>query len=510
MESTVLKQLDIADVEAGAGTGSWRAGSGPVLASISPVDGRKLGDIQCADRDDYEQVMIRAEAAFLEWRRVPAPKRGDIVRQLGNALRDHKKELGALVSMEVGKIRAEGEGEVQEMIDIADFAVGQSRMLYGLSMHSERPLHRMYEQWHPLGPVGVISAFNFPVAVWSWNAMLCLIAGDTVIWKPSSKAPLSAVAVMKIMWKVLAENGLPEGILNLVIGDRENVGEALLHDPRIPLVSATGSVRMGRHVGEVVSRRLGKTILELGGNNGIVVTPSADLKLAVPGIVFGAVGTAGQRCTSTRRIIVHESIKEELVNRLVKAYRQVKVGDPLEAGTLMGPLIDPEAVSTMHRALETVKSRGGVVRYGGELLSGGIYDAGTYVTPCICEATPEMAIVKEETFAPILYILPFSDMEEAVAIHNAVPQGLSSAIFTTDLREYEHFLSFMGSDCGIANVNIGTSGAEIGGAFGGEKDTGGGRESGSDAWKAYMRRQTCTINWSKELPLAQGIRFDID
>jgi aldehyde dehydrogenase (NAD+) len=431
------------------------------------------------------------------------------VRRIGDALRRHKKDLGALVSLEVGKIRVEGEGEVQEMIDIADFAVGQSRMLYGLSMHSERPGHRMFEQWHPLGPVGVITAFNFPVAVWAWNAMLALVAGDTVIWKPSSKAFLSAAAVMKIVWKVLQENGLPEGILNIVIGNRRQVGENLIKDRRIPLISATGSVAMGRHVARTVASRLGKSLLELGGNNGIVVTPAADLELAVKAILFGAVGTAGQRCTTTRRVIVHHKMFQRLSKALIHAYGQVRIGSPLEEGILMGPMIDKEAVSAMQEALARIKEQGGRILYGGDLLSGGIYDAGTYVTPCICEMPQEALIVQEETFAPILYLIRYEMLEEAVRIHNGVPQGLSSAIFTNDLREAETFLSAAGSDCGIANVNVGTSGAEIGGAFGGEKDTGGGRESGSDSWKAYMRRQTSTINGSGQMPLAQGIRFDL-
>ncbi|MGD0234923.1 MAG: aldehyde dehydrogenase family protein, partial [Syntrophorhabdales bacterium] len=429
--------------------------------------------------------------------------------QIGNALRERKKELGALVSLEMGKIRAEGEGEVQEMIDIADFAVGQSRMLYGLTMHSERPLHRMYEQWHPLGPVGVITAFNFPVAVWAWNAMLALIAGDTVIWKPSSKVPVSAIAASKIAWGVMKEHGLPEGILNIVVGKGGDVGEALISDRRIPLISFTGSVRMGRHIGEAVKMRLGRTLLELGGNNAIIVTPSADLGLAVRAIAFGAVGTAGQRCTSTRRVIVHRSIYPALTDALVKAYKQVPIGNPLEEGTLMGPLIDREAVISMQAALQELKKQGGHVLYGGDVLSGGLFDAGTYVTPCLCEATADLPVIQEETFAPILYLIRYETIDEAIRYHNGVPQGLSSAIFTNDVREAEEFLSHRGSDCGIANVNIGTSGAEIGGAFGGEKDTGGGRESGSDSWKAYMRRQTCTINWSKELPLAQGISFDV-
>ena len=505
---SILKNLGLLDEQKGAGTGTWLPCTGEMLESVSPIDGQTIGKIRCAGSGEYEQVVSSATEAFKEWRMVPAPKRGDIVRQIGNALREHKKDLGSLVSLEMGKIQMEGEGEVQEMIDIADFAVGQSRMLYGLTMHSERPEHRMYEQWHPLGPVGVVTAFNFPVAVWSWNTMIGLIAGNTIIWKPSSKTPMTAIATQNIASRVLKENGLPDGILNLLVGNRNDIGEPLLQDQRIPLISATGSVRMGQHVAQVVGGRLGKTLLELGGNNAIIVTPDADLEMAMRAIVFGAVGTAGQRCTTTRRIIAHQDIFEALTTRLVKAYQQVQIGNPLEENILMGPLVDKDAVDTMQAALREIKNQGGKILCGGEVLSGGIYDAGTYVTPCICEIGPDAAIVKEETFAPILYVSKYDTLENAIAYHNDVPQGLSSAIFTLDLQEAENFLSHRGSDCGIANVNIGTSGAEIGGAFGGEKETGGGRESGSDAWKAYMRRQTCTINWSKELPLAQGIRFD--
>jgi aldehyde dehydrogenase (NAD+) len=505
-----LERLDLIGEQPGAGTGSCLDCEGQILECVSPVNGQVIGKIRCATKEDYERVASRADAAFLEWRMIPAPQRGDIVRQMGNAFRDFKADLGALVSLEVGKIRAEGEGEVQEMVDMADYATGQSRMLHGLTMHSERPRHRMYEQWHPLGPAGVITAFNFPGAVWAWNAMIALIAGDTVIWKPSSKAPLCAVACMKIAWRVLRENGLPEGILNLVIGERNDVGEALIQDRRIPLISATGSVRMGRHVGRTVATRLGKTILELGGNNAVIVTPSADLELTIRAILFGAIGTAGQRCTSTRRVIVQKTIYHSFVQALTKAYEQVRIGHPLEGETLMGPLIDSQAVDAMQEAIKQLDSQGGRVVYGGEVLSGGIFDSGTYVTPCICEAKVGCPIIQEETFAPILYLIQYQTLEEAVQYNNAVPQGLSSAIFTNDLKEAEYFLSHLGSDCGIANVNIGTSGAEIGGAFGGEKETGGGREAGSDAWKAYMRRQTCTLNWSKGLPLAQGIRFNID
>lgn len=493
----------------GAGCGSWLACKGTFLESVSPIDGRMIGKAKCADRDDYETVITRAIQAFEEWRMVPAPKRGDIVRQIGNALRARKEDLGALVSLEMGKIKTEGEGEVQEMIDMADFAVGQSRMLYGRTMPSERPCHRLFEQWHPLGPVGVITAFNFPLAVWAWNAMVALVAGNTVIWKPSSKTPLCAIAAMQIVWEVLKENGLPEGILNLVIGTHEVIGNALVMDPRVPLVSATGSVRMGRAVGTAVKARLGRTILELGGNNGIIVTPSADLDLAVRAILFGAVGTAGQRCTSTRRLIIQRNIYQNLADRLTEAYRQVRIGNPLEGTTLMGPLIDREAVDSMQFALQRLTSEGGEILFGGEVLSGGLFDAGTYVRPAICRAKADTPVVREETFAPILYLIEYETIDEAILCHNLVPQGLSSAIFTNDMREAELFLSHRGSDCGIANVNVGTSGAEIGGAFGGEKETGGGREAGSDAWKAYMRRQTNTINYGNTLPLAQGIKFDI-
>jgi aldehyde dehydrogenase (NAD+) len=454
--------------------------------------------------------MEKALSAFEYWRMVPAPKRGEVVRQIGNAIREKKQDLGSLITLEMGKIEVEGEGEVQEMIDMADFAVGQSRMLYGLSMHSERPRHRLYEQWHPLGPVGVITSFNFPLAVWSWNTMLALIAGDSVIWKPSSKTPLTAIAVMKIIWRVLEANNLPEGILNLIIGGREEVGEAMINDSRMALVSATGSIAMGRHVAASAASRLGRTILELSGNNAVIVAPSADLDLTVRAIVFGSVGTAGQRCTTTRRVIAHQSIYTELSRALIKAYRQIRIGNPREEGVLMGPLVSLEAVEKMGIAIENLKGQGGQVLYGGEVLTGGVFEAGTYVRPCICAARADMPIVREETFAPILYLMDYEDLEDAIDKQNRVPQGLTSAIFTTDLREAETFLSQIGSDCGIANVNIGTSGAEIGGAFGGEKDTGGGREAGSDAWKAYMRRQTCTINWSDELPLAQGIQFEIN
>jgi aldehyde dehydrogenase (NAD+) len=504
---SILETFNLSGELSGAGAGSWQKCHGEQLVSVSPIDGQSIGTVRCASVKDYEGVVQQAVRAFEHWRRVPAPKRGDIVRQIGNALRQYKTELGALVTLETGKIRVEGEGEVQEMIDIADFAVGQSRMLYGVSMHSERPGHRMYEQWHPLGPVGVITSFNFPVAVWSWNALLALTAGDTVIWKPSSKVPLSAIATMNIVWHVLRDNKLPEGICNLVIGSREEIGEVLIKDKRIPLVSATGSVAMGRYVGQAVASRFGKTILELGGNNAVIVTPNADLELAVKAVVFGAVGTAGQRCTSTRRVIVHEDIFNPFAEALQKAYEQIPIGNPLEDGILMGPLIDRRAVDNMQSALKQLEHEGGKIIYGGEILAGNGFDSGIYVTPCICTAGADFSVVRQETFAPILYLIRYKTIHEAIDYQNAVPQGLSSAIFTSNLQEAEMFLSSDGSDCGIASVNVGTSGAEIGGAFGGEKDTGGGRESGSDAWKAYMRRQTCTVNWSGEMPLAQGITF---
>ena len=504
---SILEKFDLINEQAGAGSGEELTCSGDTLQCISPIDSQRLGKIRCASTEDYEKIITRATAAFTTWRMVPAPKRGEIVRQIGEVLRDHKKSLAEVISLEVGKIRAEAEGEVQEMIDIADFAVGQSRMLYGLTMHSERSEHRMYEQWHPLGPVGVITAFNFPVAVWSWNALIALVCGDTVIWKPSSKAALTAIATLKIIWPVLKNNGLPDGILNLVIGDRKSVGEKLIHDQRIPLISATGSVGMGRHISRAVAPRLGRTILELGGNNAVIVAPSADLDLAIRAIVFGAVGTAGQRCTTIRRAIVHEGIYDNFLRSLIRAYQQIHIGHPLDEDVHMGPLIDVQAVDMMQTALEQLRHQGGRIIYGGQILSGKIFDAGTYVTPCIAEAGPNLKIVHEETFAPILYVIRYSDIDQALRYHNSVPQGLSSAIFTRDLQESELFLSHRGSDCGIANVNLGTSGAEIGGAFGGEKDTGGGREAGSDAWKNYMRRQTACINWSNKLPLAQGIEF---
>jgi aldehyde dehydrogenase (NAD+) len=508
----ILETLGLKEVNAGAGTGSrWLKTEGEMLESVSPIDGRTIAVVRRAAGEDYEKVAARAQEAFAVWSAMPAPGRGDIVRRIGNRVREHKADLGELISMEVGKIISEAEGEVQEMVDMCDFAVGQSRMLYGISMQSERTGHRMYEQWHPLGPIGVITAFNFPVAVWAWNAMIALVAGDTVVWKPSSKAPLTAVALMNIVGRVFEENGLPEGILNVVIGRGGDIGEALISDTRMRLISATGSVPMGRRVSQVVAARLGRSLLELGGNNAVVVTGNADLELAVRAILFGAVGTAGQRCTTIRRLIVHKDIYDSLMERLLDAYRQVRIGNPLEASTLMGPLIDRDAVESMQAALEVVKRQGGRILYGGQVLHGGTFDsAGTYVRPCICEAPNDMPILNLETFAPILYVIRYETIEEAIEYHNRVPQGLSSAIFTNDLREAELFLSHRGSDCGIANVNISTSGAEIGGAFGGEKETGGGREAGSDAWKSYMRRQTNTINWSGGMPLAQGIRFGGD
>jgi aldehyde dehydrogenase (NAD+) len=502
----VLKNLDLDNVNPGCFNGEWISDpKGEELSSVSPIDGKAIAKVQQATEASYEKVIQKAQEAFETWRMVPAPNRGEIVRQIAIELRNYKKDLGALVTWEMGKIRAEGEGEVQEMIDIADFAVGMSRQLYGKSMHSERPMHRMYEQWHPLGVVGVISAFNFPVAVWAWNTMLALICGDAVVWKPSSQTPLTAIASLKIVDKVLKANDVPDGLLGLVIGKGSTVGQKLVSDTRIPLVSFTGSTVQGKKVGEVVGARLGTTILELGGNNAIIVSKHGDLEMALRTILFGAVGTAGQRCTSTRRIIVHEDVYSDVLGRLKNAYQSITIGNPLEENTLMGPLVNRAAVEDMMNALDILKKEGANIVCGGEEIKDAASDC--YVTPCIVEAKNEWEIVQEETFAPILYIIKYKDIEEALAIHNDVPQGLSSAIFTLNLKEAEYFLSHKGSDCGIANVNISTSGAEIGGAFGGEKDTGHGRESGSDSWKQYMRRQTNTINWSDELPLAQGIKF---
>ena len=459
-------------------------------------------------RAEYDQVIETAQKAFQFWRKMPAPKRGEIVRQYGEELRENKDALGRLVSYEMGKSLQEGWGEVQEMIDICDFAVGLSRQLYGLSMHSERPNHRMYEQWHPLGIVGIISAFNFPVAVWSWNSMIALVCGDVSVWKPSEKAPLCAVACQNIFHKVLKNNNVPEGVSCIINGDYR-VGEMLTKDERVPLISATGSTRMGKIVGAIVAARMGKSLLELGGNNAIIITPNADLDVVLVGAVFGAVGTCGQRCTSTRRLIIHESKYAEVKKKLANAYKQIRIGNPLDQNNHVGPLIDTDAVQSYQNAIEAIQEEGGKMVVKGGILEGDIYSSGCYVQPCIAEIASDAAIVKTETFAPILYLLKYKDLDEAIAIQNNVPQGLSSAIMTNDLLEAEQFLSVAGSDCGIANVNIGTSGAEIGGAFGGEKETGGGRESGSDAWKAYMRRQTNTINYSKTVPLAQGIKFDL-
>lgn len=498
--------LSKTSINPGAFWGEW-GGSGAVLTKYSPIDGTALARVRMATPADYEQIVTAARAAFEKWRDLPAPVRGDVVRRYGNALRALKRELGLLISLEAGKITAEGEGEVQEMIDICDFATGLSRQLYGLVIASERAKHRMMEQWHPLGVAGIITAFNFPVAVWAWNSALAAVCGDTTVWKPSEKVPLSAIACIRIAEKVCRACKVDPALFSLAIGPGSVIGKLMANDRRVPLVSATGSSRMGQSVGTLVAQRFGKTILELGGNNAIIVTPSADLNLAKRAILFGAVGTAGQRCTTTRRVLVYESIKDTLGTALVDAYKQLRIGNPLKADTLVGPLIDKDAVTDMMSALEELKKSGGRVLVGGERLKGPGHPGGLYVTPCIAEARNEWPLVQRETFAPILYLIPYRDFDEAIASHNGVPQGLSSAIFTTDLRESERFLSARGSDCGIANVNIGTSGAEIGGAFGGEKETGGGRESGSDAWKAYMRRQTVTVNYSNALPLAQGIRF---
>jgi aldehyde dehydrogenase (NAD+) len=503
---SILDALHIDPVNPGActGPGGWLTDpKGKELVSYNPTTGEPIARVIQATPATYEKVARSASVAFQAWRETPAPNRGQVVRDLGDALRELKEPLGDLVTLEMGKIRAEGHGEVQEMIDVCDFALGLSRQLYGLSMHSERPGHRMYEQWHPLGVVGVITAFNFPVAVWSWNAAIASVCGDPVIWKPSSYTPLTAVAVQQVANRVMADHGL-HGIFSLAIGTGRDVGELLLNDPRVALISFTGSTRIGRQVSEALARRFGRSILELGGNNAIVVAEDADLDLATRAILFAAVGTAGQRCTTTRRVIVQKSVSQALVRRLVDAYRQVRIGDPLKEETLMGPLVAPTSVEEMFAALERAKADGGEILVGGKMRG----DLGpSFVEPTIVKMPAQTDLVKEETFAPILYLLEYETLEEAIALHNGVPQGLSSAIFTDSLRKAEAFLSVGGSDCGIANVNIGTSGAEIGGAFGGEKETGGGRESGSDVWKSYMRRQTNTINWSKELPLAQGIRF---
>lgn len=503
---TILDELGVKKTNPGACTGDWiSSADGRELVSVNPTTGEPIASVVQADEAAYERVVATAAESFVEWRMMPAPVRGEVVRDLGNELRKHKDALGRLVTLEMGKILSEGLGEVQEMIDMCDFAVGLSRQLYGPTMMSERPRHRMYEQWHPLGVVGIISAFNFPVAVWSWNAALAAVCGDTMVWKPSSSTPLTAVAVQNICNTVMDRHGL-KGIFNLAIGPGSVVGERLINDPRVPLISFTGSTKMGRHVSEACAKRFGRSILELGGNNAIIVEPDANLDLALRAILFAAVGTAGQRCTSLRRLFLHSSIADEMVSKLVKAYGSITIGDPLEEGILMGPLVNEGAISDYERALELVREQGGEIVYGGNRID----RPGNYVEPTIVRLNEQIPISCEETFAPILYVMTYDDLSEAIRVHNAVDQGLSSAIFTSSMYSAEQFLSHEGSDCGIANVNIGTSGAEIGGAFGGEKETGGGREAGSDSWKAYMRRQTCTINWSTELPLAQGVSFDID
>lgn len=504
-----LQSLGLVSTNDGVFTGSqhWK-GNGALLESVSPVDGKVIASAHFANEDDYNKVVETATAAYKEWSKLPAPKRGEIVRLIGEELRKHKDDLGRLVSYEMGKSLQEGWGEVQEMIDICDFAVGLSRQLYGLTMHSERPSHRMYEQYHPLGVVGIISAFNFPVAVWSWNTMIAWVCGNTCIWKPSEKAPLSAIACQLIVNKVFAEHQVPEGVSCLIIGDA-SIGQRMSNDPRLPLISATGSTRMGKAVGTAVAQRLGRSLLELGGNNAIIVSNEADLNLVIPAVVFGAVGTGGQRCTTTRRLIVHSAVYEEVKSRLVKAFGQLKIGNPLLTENHVGPLIDTHAVHAFTHAITQSQAEGGTLLTGGDVLGGTGYESGCYVKPAIIEMKEQTTIVKEETFAPILFLLKYESLDQAIALQNDVPQGLSSAIFTLNLREAEQFLSAAGSDCGIANVNIGTSGAEIGGAFGGEKETGGGRESGSDSWKAYMRRQTNTINYGTAMPLAQGIRFEL-
>ena len=506
----ILSQLGIEEMNNGASTGGkWFKTSGEKIDSISPVDGKLIASVNAATEADYEAVILKAQEAFLEWRMIPAPKRGEIVRQLAEKIRFYKEPLGKLVSYEMGKSLQEGLGEVQEMIDICDFAVGLSRQLYGLTMHSERPGHRMYEQYHPLGIVGIISAFNFPVAVWNWNTALAWVCGDVCVWKPSEKTPITAIACQQITKEVFDANGVPEGVSGLIIGGAE-IGKLMAEDVRVPLISATGSTRMGKSVGATVGARLGRALLELGGNNAIIIAPSADLKMVVPGAVFGAVGTAGQRCTSTRRLIIHETIYDKVRDAITNAYKQLSIGNPLDLANHVGPLIDKDAVTNYLNAIEAAKKEGGNVLVEGGVLEGVGYESGCYVNPCIIEAENHYAIVQHETFAPILYLIKYSgSVQNAIALQNGVPQGLSSAIMTNDLKESETFLSQAGSDCGIANVNIGTSGAEIGGAFGGEKETGGGRESGSDAWKVYMRRQTNTINYSDSLPLAQGIKFDL-
>ncbi len=505
----ILSKLGINKVNEGASTGTkWIKAGGDPIKSFSPVDGKEIAWVKSVNRKTYDAVIAKAEEAFVEWRTWPAPKRGEVVRQVGEALRKFKEPLGKLVSYEMGKSLQEGYGEVQEMIDICDLAVGMSRQLYGLTMHSERPLHRMYEQWHPLGVVGIISAFNFPVAVWSWNSMIAWICGNTCVWKPSEKTPLSAIACQNIISEVFKANNVPEGVCGLVVGGRET-GEWMSNDTCVPLVSATGSTRMGKALASAVASRLGKSLLELGGNNAIIVTEHADLNIALRAAVFGAVGTAGQRCTTTRRLIIHEKVYDAMKKKLVAAYKQLSIGDPLDQKNHVGPLIDTDAVNNYLDTIKEIKKAGGKEITAPGVLKGKNYESGCYVKPCVYEAQNEWPIVQHETFAPILYIMKYKKLEEAIAMQNGVPQGLSSSIMTLNMREAEQYLSAMGSDCGIANVNIGTSGAEIGGAFGGEKETGGGRESGSDSWKAYMRRQTNTINWGDTLPLAQGIKFSV-
>ncbi|MEC7349376.1 MAG: aldehyde dehydrogenase family protein [Candidatus Thermoplasmatota archaeon] len=496
-----LKELGIEKVNFGGYSDKW-LGSGSELDSVTPVDGTLIAKIKQCNSGDYENIMQKSSEIFNKWRMEPAPKRGEVVRNLANAFRKHKVALGKLISWEMGKIQAEGEGEVQEMIDIADYAVGLSRQLYGKTMHSERPNHRMYEQWHPLGTVGIVTAFNFPGAVWAWNAMIAAVCGDVMVWKPSSKTPLTAIAIQKIVNEVMTPLGW-DGVMSLLVGSSRDVGELLVHDRRVPLVSATGSCHMGRKIGEAVAKRLGRSLLELGGNNAIIVMPDSDPELVLRAVLFGAVGTSGQRCTSTRRLFLHKSISASIIDKLITSYSQIKIGNPLDSDTLVGPLVDNKAVKEYSDALEIIKNEKGEILYGGNV----IQRDGYYVEPTLVMANMEMEIVREETFAPILYIFEFEVLEEAIEAHNSVDQGLSSSIFTKDMQSVEKFLSHSGSDCGIANVNIGTSGAEIGGAFGGEKDTGGGREAGSDSWKAYMRRQTNTLNWSDDLPLAQGIEF---
>ncbi len=509
-KTQIFENLGIKELNSGLSTGTeWYNTNGSITVSNSPIDNIELGKVQNASLEDYEKMIETAQKAFKVWRTTPAPKRGEIVRQIGLELRNNKENLGKLVSLEMGKIYQEGLGEVQEMIDICDFAVGQSRLLNGFTMHSERKNHRMYDQYHPVGLVGLITSFNFPVAVWAWNSMLAAIAGDVIIWKPSTKTPLCAIATMNIIKKVLKKNNIPEGVFNLIIAKSSVLGDNFVADKRIPLFSVTGSTAVGKRVGKIVGERLGKTILELGGNNAVIVSNSADLEMAIPSIVFGSIGTAGQRCTSTRRIIVHESIYEEVKTRLIEAYKQIvcKIGNPLDTNTLVGPLIDQTSVQSFSYAVEQVQKEGGKILFGGQILEGNKYPSNNFVVPTIDEAKNHYKIVQEETVAPIVYIIKYKTFDEAIELNNSVPQGLSSSLFTLNMRESEQFLSEVGSDCGIANVNSGTSGAEIGGAFGGEKDTGGGRESGSDSWKAYMRRQTNTINFGEDLPLAQGIKF---